>query len=159
MTTIDILIIYTLLQLRRGRLLIVLWTTALNMLLPLAGFFMGEWLLHYFEQWSHALSGVLLALIGLHIMLDDGEKPSIANKISPFLLALLVSIDAFTVSVTFGMMQLNKWLFIFSSGFISFMFSVIALASAGRIRWADSKFVRCLTGLLFISLGIISLTL
>lgn len=137
----------------------MLWTTALNMLLPLAGFFMGEWLLHYFEQWSHALSGVLLALIGLHIMLEDGEKPSIANKISPFVLALLVSIDAFTVSVTFGMMQMNKWLFIFSSGFISFVFSVIALASTGRIRWAESKFVRCLTGLLFISLGIISLVL
>ena len=64
----------------------------------------------------------MLSLIGLHILLSDSEQPSVVNKISPFFLALIVSIDAFGVSVTFGMMQLNKWLFVLASGFFRLYF-------------------------------------
>lgn len=152
-TTIDILIIYTFLQLRHGRFLIVIWTTVLNMVLPLIGFQIGELAMVYFAGWSQGLSGVMLSLIGVHILLDNADQPSI---LSPFLLALLVSLDAFTVSVTFGMMQLNKWLFVFASGFFSILFSGIALLSTGRIRLINGKFIRYLTGIVFIILGVVS---
>ncbi|PIC80067.1 hypothetical protein CSV75_08865 [Sporosarcina sp. P18a] len=155
-TTIDILIVYTFLQLRRGRLMILLWTTILNMLLPLIGFYAGEWAMIYFAGWGHALSSVLLSLIGLHILLSDSDEPSVVNKISPFFLALIVSVDAFGVSVTFGMMQLNKWLFIFVSGFFSFTFSAIALLSAGRLRVINGTFIRRLAGIVFICMGVLS---
>ncbi|ARK22205.1 MULTISPECIES: manganese efflux pump [Sporosarcina] len=155
-TTIDILIVYTFLQLRRGRLMIMLWTTILNMLLPLIGFYAGEWVMSYFVGWSHLLSGVLLSLIGLHILLADSEEQSIVEMISPFFLALIVSIDAFAVSVTFGMMQLNKWLFIMASGLFSFVFSGIAFLSAGRLRLINGTFIRRLTGIVFICIGVLS---
>ncbi len=155
-TTVDILIVYTVLQLRRGRLMIALWTTLLNMLLPLVGFYMGEWTVHLFAGWSQVLSGVMLGLIGLHILLDDGEQPSMIHKMSPIFLALMVSLDAFTVSVTFGMMQLNKWLFIFVSGFFSFFFSIIALLSTGRIPFINGTFIRRITGVIFIIIGVMS---
>ncbi|EGQ26664.1 MutG family lantibiotic protection ABC superfamily ATP binding cassette transporter permease [Sporosarcina newyorkensis 2681] len=155
-TTIDIVIVHTLLQLRRGRFMIALWTTFLNMLLPLIGFYMGEWTVHFFEGWGPLLSGVLIGLVGLHMLLDDGEQPSVMDKISPFFLALLVSIDAFTVSVTFGMMQLNKWLFIFVSGFFSFVFSIIALLSTGRIKLINGTFIRRVAGIVFIIIGVMS---
>ncbi|PIC64683.1 hypothetical protein CSV79_04805 [Sporosarcina sp. P13] len=155
-TTIDILIVYTVLQLRRGRLMIALWTTILNMLLPLIGFYMGELVVQFFAGWSQVLSGVMLGLIGLHILLDDAEQPSMIKRISPFFLALLVSLDAFTVSMTFGMMQLNKWLFIFVSGFFSLFFSSIALLSTGRIRFINGMYIRYLTGSIFILIGILS---
>ncbi len=155
-TTVDILIVYTVLQLRRGRLMIALWTTLLNMLLPLVGFYMGDWTFRYFEGWSQVLSGVMLGLIGLHILLDDGEQTSMVHKISPFFLALLVSLDAFTVSVTFGMMQLNKWVFIFVSGFFSFVFSIVALLSTGRIGLINGMYIRRITGIVFIAIGVLS---
>ncbi|MEK4023590.1 MULTISPECIES: manganese efflux pump [Sporosarcina] len=155
-TTIDILIVYTILQLRRGRFMIALWTTFLNMLLPLVGFYMGEWTVHFFAGWGPLLSGVLIGLVGLHMLLDDGEQPSVMDKISPFFLALLVSIDAFTVSVTFGMMQLNKWLFIFVSGFFSFVFSIVALLSTGRIKLINGTYIRRITGIVFIIIGVMS---
>ncbi|MBY0221143.1 manganese efflux pump [Mammaliicoccus sciuri] len=155
-TTIDILIVYTILQLRRGRFMIALWTTFLNMLLPLIGFYMGEWTVHFFAGWGPLLSGVLIGLVGLHMLLDDGEQPSVMDKISPFFLALLVSIDAFTVSVTFGMMQLNKWLFIFVSGFFSFVFSIVALLSTGRIKLINGTYIRRITGIVFIIIGVMS---
>lgn len=156
-TTIDILIVYTFLQLRRGRLMIILWTTILNMLLPLIGFYAGEWVMTYFTGWGHALSSVLLSLIGLHILLSDSEQPSVVNKISPFFLALIVSVDAFGVSVTFGMMQLNKWLFILASGFFSVTFSAIAFLSTGRLRIINGTFIRRLAGIVFICMGVLSL--
>ncbi|ARD48782.1 hypothetical protein SporoP37_11865 [Sporosarcina sp. P37] len=155
-TTIDILIIYTLLQLRRGRLMITLWTIILNMVLPLIGFYTGEWIVIYFTEWSHALSGVLLSLIGLHILLDDSEQPSLIEKISPFFLAMLVSVDAFAVSVTFGMMQMNKWLFILASGFFAGFFSVVAFLSTGRIRLINGKAIRRLAGIALIGMGVMS---
>ncbi|MDV6379170.1 manganese efflux pump [Sporosarcina sp. GW1-11] len=155
-TTIDILIIYTVLQLRRGRLMTVLWTTILNMLLPLIGFYMGELAVQYFAGWSQALSGIMLGLIGLHVLLDDAERPTMIKRMSPFFLALLVSLDAFTVSVTFGMMQLNKWLFILASGFFSIIFSSIALLSTGRIHFINGKYIRYLTGGIFIFIGVLS---
>lgn len=136
--------------------MIALWTTFLNMLLPLIGFYMGEWTVHFFAGWGPLLSGVLIGLVGLHMLLDDGEQPSVMDKISPFFLALLVSIDAFTVSVTFGMMQLNKWLFIFVSGFFSFVFSIVALLSTGRIKLINGTYIRRITGIVFIIIGVMS---
>lgn len=136
--------------------MIALWTTFLNMLLPLVGFYMGEWTVHFFAGWGPLLSGVLIGLVGLHMLLDDGEQPSVMDKISPFFLALLVSIDAFTVSVTFGMMQLNKWLFIFVSGFFSFVFSIVALLSTGRIKLINGTYIRRITGIVFIIIGVMS---
>lgn len=155
-TTIDILIVYTVLQLRRGRFMIALWTTCLNMLLPLIGFYLGEWTVDYFQGWGQVLSGVMLGLIGVHILLDETDEPSLMEKISPVILALLVSMDAFTVSVTFGMMQLNKWLFIFVSGFLSFVFSIIALLSTDRIPFINGNLVRRITGIVFILIGVMS---
>ncbi len=136
--------------------MIALWTTVLNILLPLVGFYMGEWTIHYFAEWGNALSGVMLGLIGVHILLDDADQPSMIDKISPFFLALLVSIDAFTVSVTFGMMQLNKWLFIFASGLFAFIFSIVALLSTGRIPLINGTYIRRLTGIVFIIIGVMS---
>lgn len=155
-TTVDIVIVYTVLQLRRGRLMIALWTTLLNMILPIIGFYMGEWTVHFFAGWSQLLSGVMLALIGLHILLDDGEQQSMVHKMSPFFLALIVSLDAFSVSVTFGMMQLNKWLYVFVSGFFAFIFSIVALLSTGRIRLINGTYIRRITGIIFIVIGVMS---
>lgn len=155
-TTIDILIVYTVLQLRRGRFMIALWTTCLNILLPLIGFYMGEWTVSYFQGWSQVLSGVMLGLIGVHILLDETDEPSLMEKVSPVFLALFVSVDAFTVSVTFGMMELNKWLFVFVSGVLSFVFSVIALLSTDRIPFINGDWIRRITGIVFIVIGVMS---
>lgn len=155
-TTIDILVVYTVLQLRRGRFMIALWTTCLNILLPLIGFYTGEWVIAYFQGWGQVLSGVMLGLVGVHILLDETDEPSLMEKVSPVFLALLVSVDAFTVSVTFGMMQLNKWLFVLVSGFLSFVFSIIALLSTDRIPFINGTWIRRLTGIVFILIGVMS---
>ena len=48
-TTIDVIIIFSLLRLRKGRLPLAIWTTFLNMVLPFLGFVMGDWTAELFS--------------------------------------------------------------------------------------------------------------
>lgn len=153
-TTLDIIIVYSLLTIRKGKFTLALWTSFLNMLLPFLGFVMGEFSAIFFTEWSTLLSGVLLGLIGLHILLQDENDSSM--KMHPGLIALAVSIDSFTVSVSFGMLHMNKVLFILASGFLSFVFAYGTLRIKNRISTTRSKRLRQFTGVSFILMGIIS---
>ena len=42
--------------------------------LPLAGFVMGDWSADLFSVWSNLLSGVMLAMIGIHMLLHDDDQ-------------------------------------------------------------------------------------
>lgn len=153
-TTLDIIIVYSLLTIREGKFTLALWTSFLNILLPFLGFVMGEFSAMVFTEWSTLLSGVLLSLIGLHILLQDEQSTSM--KMPPGLIALAVSLDSFTVSVSFGMLHMNKVLFIMASGFLSLIFAYGTLRIKNRISTSQSKRLRHLTGVSFILMGIIS---
>lgn len=155
-TTLDILVIYVLLEVRGRKILFALWTALLNMLLPFVGFMMGEFTMLIFSDWSMLLSGVLLALIGLHMLLEDVEGPSKMIQIPPVFLAFVVSIDAFSVSVTLGMLQFNKWLFIFASGVFSLVFSLVALYFQKKLNIRKGKRIRYFAGFVLIVMGIYS---
>lgn len=153
-TTIDIIIVYALLNIREGKFTLALWTSFLNMLLPFLGFLAGEFSAMFFTGWSSLLSGVLLSLIGLHILLQDDQSPSL--KLHPAFIALAVSIDTFTVSVSFGMMHMNKGLFIVASGVLSLIFAYGTLRLKNGISALRGKRLRQFTGVSFIIIGIIS---
>lgn len=156
-TTIDVIIVYSLMRLRKGRLVLVLWTTVLNMAFPFLGFLMGDWTIGIFSAWSHLLSGILLALIGLHMILqDDSNDAELTRQLHPAFLALAVSLDTFSVSVSFGMLQLNKMLFIFASGLLALCFSCIALYYGRRISIRNGKVLRKLCGLALLVMGVLS---
>lgn len=157
MTTIDIIIIYSFLHIRKGRLLLAIWTAILNIVFPLIGFWAGETTAVLFSTWSRLLSGVLLALIGLHMLLqEDGELQAEAKVLSPLLIALAVSLDTLSVSVSFGMLQLNRILFITSSGMFALIFSYAALVGRKRRRSKKGQFIKKVAGVAFIIMGILS---
>ncbi len=155
-TTLDILVIYVFLQVRGRKIILAFWTAFLNMLLPFIGFLLGELSTTFFAEWSVLLSGILLGLIGLHMLLqDDGEQTKML-MIPPAWLAFVVSIDAFSVSVTFGMLQLNRFVFIIASGLFSFLFSLIALYFQKKLRIKSGKRIRQFAGLSLLVIGIFS---
>lgn len=156
-TTIDVVIVYSLMRMRKGRLVLALWTMVLNMAFPFLGFIMGDWTVGVFSAWSHLLSGALLALIGLHMLLqDDSSNSELTRQLHPVLIALAVSLDTFSVSVSFGMLQLNKILFIFASGSLAFIFSCIALYYGRQISVRNGKILRRFCGLVLLTMGILS---
>ncbi|GEN81727.1 hypothetical protein SLU01_00390 [Sporosarcina luteola] len=156
-TTIDVIIIFSLLRLRKGRLPLAIWTTFLNMALPFLGFVMGDWTAALFSVWSHLLSGILLALIGIHMLLsDDDSETSLTRQLHPAFIALAVSLDTFSVSVSFGMLQLNKMLFIIAAGFLSFMLACTALYFGRYLSIKNGKVLRRICGLILLIMGIMS---
>jgi len=156
-TTIDIIIIFSLLRLRKGRLPLAIWTTFLNMAFPFLGFVMGDWSAELFSVWSHLLSGILLALIGIHMLIsDDDSNAAMTRQLHPAIIALAVSLDTFSVSVSFGMLQLNKLLFIFASGFLSFMLACTALYFGRHLSIKNGKLLRKISGLVLLTMGIMS---
>lgn len=156
-TTIDVIVVFAFLRVREGKLRLVLWTTFLNMLFPFVGFMMGEFSARIFTEWSSLLSGALLALIGIHMLLQDGDDTSaMAKQLSPFLLALAVSLDTFSVSVSFGMLHLERTLFILASGLFTFVFSSIALLFKGWLGLKNGKVLRRFAGLALLVMGVMS---
>ena len=155
-TTIDIIVVLSLLQLRKGRLVLALWITFLNLVLPLAGFVMGDWSAELFSVWSNLLSGVLLAMIGIHMLLHDDDNSMLKRQLHPAVIALAVSLDTFSISVSFGMLQLNKVLFIFAAVILSFVFSCLALYFGRFLSIRNGKLLRIIAGLTLLTMGILS---
>ena len=156
-TTLDVIVVYALLQVREGKFILALWTSFLNMVLPFLGFITGEISSSIFSGWSTLLSGILLGLIGLHMLLQDGDtRSSTGKKIHPAIIALAVSIDSFSVSVSFGMLQFNKVLFIMASGIFSFTFAYIALRYKMRLGLKGGKYLRQIAGLALLTMGVLS---
>lgn len=155
-TTIDVIVVLSLMQLRKGRLALALWITFLNLVLPLAGFVMGDWSAELFSVWSNLLSGVLLAMIGIHMLLHDDDNSMLKRQLHPAVIALAVSLDTFSISVSFGMLQLNKILFVVAAGFLSFVFSCLALYFGRFLSIRNGKLLRILAGLTLLIMGIVS---
>jgi manganese efflux pump family protein len=155
-TTLDVLVIYSFLQVKKGKFILALWTSFLNMAFPFLGFITGELSAHLFTVWSSILSGVMLSLIGIHMLLQDNSSGSSSKLVSPYLIAFAVSIDAFSVSVSFGMLQMDKTLFIAASGFFTFVFAYAALLIKGHFGLKNGKALRIIAGLALLTLGILS---
>lgn len=154
-TTIDILVIYTLLVVRKRKWLVASWTALLNVLFPLAGFVAGEFSAEVFAGWSSILSSVILGLIGLHMILQE-EDPKNTKVAGPLLIAVAVSLDGFSVSMSFGLMNLNKYLFVLSTGILSLVLSYAALRVNFTISPRSRSILRQFAGIVLICMGVLS---
>ena len=84
------------------------------------------------------------------------HQGSSSKQVSPFIIAFAVSIDAFSVSVSFGMLQMDKVLFIAASGAFTFIFSCAALLLKGRLGLKNGKALRLIAGLALLIMGVLS---
>ena len=153
-TAIDVLTIYLLLPHIKYRFWLSLWTGALHMIFPLVGFHVGEWLATYISSLAQNISGLLLSLIGAHLLL--AAKDSKPAQISVILLAITTSLDTFSVSVSFGMLQLQESLLICSMGVFAFLFSYIALVLNKKIPIRIGIYLQIISGISLLLMGIFS---
>ena len=154
-TTLDVIIVYTFLNIKRGRLILALWTSLLNMVFPFIGFVTGEFSTQIFWGWSSLLSGIFLGLIGLHMILQDDNVGNQVGRVHPIFIAMAVSVDSFSVSVSFGMLHMNKTIFILASGLFTLILSYTALRYKG-FGVKNGKVLRSLVGIVLIIMGVMS---
>lgn len=125
---LDVVALYLLLPDVKQRFILSLWTAILHMIFPIIGFTLGRWMVHILLQWSNLISSILLFSIGLQLILSTKNRQIMAIPIS--ILAVTASLDTFSVSISFGMLNLQKFLFIFSAGLWTFVLSYISLQLA-----------------------------
>lgn len=149
---VDAFALYLLLPYVRYRFLFALWTAFLHMVLPYFGYYIGDILFVLFNHLAQILSTLLLFGIGLQVLMSKEEEKKI--KINPIILAFSVSLDTFSVSVSFGMLNLNKYLFIISAGIGAFIFSYLSLLLSRKALRFRTAIVNKFVGAIIISISI-----
>ncbi|MBB5149993.1 MULTISPECIES: manganese efflux pump MntP [Ureibacillus] len=152
--SLDVVALYLLITDVKSRFLLSMWTAILHMIFPVIGFTLGNWMLQIFMQWSNIVSSILLFFIGLQIILSSKN----GHRTLPIgLLAITASLDTFSVSISFGMLNLQKYYFILSAGIWTFILSYIALhiAKAG-ILFKGTPF-KWIAGLSLITISVYTL--
>lgn len=122
---LDVVALYLLIPNVKKRFLLSMWTGMLHMIFPIIGFTLGSWMVHILMQWSTIVSSILLFFIGLQVILSTRNGQCLTVPIA--ILALTASLDSFSVSISFGMLNLQKYLFITSAGMWTFLLSYISL--------------------------------
>ena len=125
--SVDVLILFSLVLYRKQIFTLAAWVASLHMLFPLIGYYAGAIVQNYLQYASPYLSGFLLILVGLQMVL--ARSPKQVPLLSPYLLAVVASVDTFSVSISFGMLKVEKFLFILSSGYI-FLFGCFYCAKS-----------------------------
>lgn len=90
------------------------------------------------------------------MLLQDDEPGFTGKHLPPTFVALAVSLDTFSVSVSFGMLHFDKTLFILASGLFTFILSYTALVFKERIGLGDGKNIRRFAGLVLLVMGVMS---
>ena len=135
--------------------LLACWTACLHMIFPLFGFYFGEWLGQVLVQWSNGISVLLLFFIGLQLLLSRKNEDFPAKALP--IIAIFASFDTFSVSLSFGMLKLEKYLFIISAGFSTLVLSYIALVIAQKNTIFKHDLLKRMAGLLLIIMSILLL--
>ncbi len=149
----DAVALYLLMPNVSQRFLLALWTAILHMLFPLIGFHFGSWVGNIITDWSEYISAILLFCIGLQLLLSS--KNQRLPQISLPILAIATSLDTFSVSVSFGMLNLQEYLFILSAGIAAFVLSYMALVISKK-SFLNGSIFKMLAGIILIGMSILA---
>lgn len=149
----DVVALYLLTTNVRSKLALALWTGVLHAIFPLIGFHFGELLSGIFLDWTGRISSILLFFVGLQLLLSakNNDVPVIPLSI----VAIFASFDTFSVSLSFGMLNLQKDIFVISAGVATFIFSYAALHFAQKSSIVKSYIFKMVAGMLLIVLSIV----
>ena len=104
------------------------WFGGFQMLMPLAGYYLGNSFAGYIEKYDHWIAFILLAGIGLNMIREAFQKESEQENDSfapgpMFLLAVATSIDALAAGLSLAFLNVGIWTAVCMIGITTFVFS------------------------------------
>ncbi|WP_342567563.1 manganese efflux pump [Psychrobacillus sp. FSL K6-4046] len=153
--SVDVLILFSLVSYRKQVLTLAAWVASLHMLFPLIGYYAGVLVQTYLQQASPYLSGVLLTLVGLQMVLS--KSPKEIPMMPPYILAIVASLDTFSVSISFGMLQVEKFIFILSAGIFAFVGVIVAQKIIYKSTVMNRGMIMKLAGGVLLVMGLLTL--
>ena len=153
--SVDVLILFSLVPYKKQMWTLAAWVASLHMLFPLLGYYAGVFVQTYLEHASPYLSGFLLSLLGVQMLVS--KSATVKPLMPPYLLAIVVSLDSFSVSISFGMLKINQLLFISCSGILSFLSVIIAQKFIYNNMVMNRAVITKLAGLVLLLMGLATL--
>ena len=146
LTSVDVIGLYVLIPNVRYPFFISL-DSCFAYAVPVIRFRVRTFLVHFFLEWGQWISSILLFCMGLHLLLFTRKDEKVT--ISPILLAVTASLDTFSVSISFGMLHLEKSVFIISAGVSALICSYGSLVIARRSQVLLGDKFQIITGIFY----------
>lgn len=129
-----------------------------HMILPTIGILLGQALLNKIGHVTTILSGLLLFGIGIHMFLGaftgSERKAFQLTGYGIIVLALSVSIDSFSVGLSFGMSGIHSFIMILLFGCVSSFLTLLGLLIGRKISGLLSLYSELLGGSILIVFGL-----
>ena len=135
------------------------WFALFQMIMPLAGYFLGSAFLTYIEKFDHWIVFVLLLILGVKMIKEtlsnkeEACKDDVSFK-TMFPLAIATSIDALAVGVTFAIVKTNIWIAMSVIGIVTFAFCFVGGMIGQKLGEKHKKMAGVLAGVILIALGV-----
>lgn len=135
---------------------------AFQALMPILGFIFGSTFAHLIEKISHWISFFILSFIGITMIKESCENKQITFlnvlKIKDIIiLAIVTSIDALAVGITFAFLKINIILACFSIFLTTFILSIIGIKIGNLIKYklsnVNKQSLSLIGGLILIIVG------
>lgn len=109
-----------------------------HMIMPVGGILMGQLVSGLLGSVATIAAGVLLMLLGSHMIYssirgEDVRSFNHRSSLGLLVLAMSVSVDAFSVGVTLGMFSANMWLTILLFGLFGGLMSMLGLLLGRKV--------------------------
>ena len=140
-------------------LLIAGWFAVFQMLMPLAGFFLGTSFSAVAASFDHWIAFVLLGLIGGNMIRESfhpEEKQETGDVSVRVMLPLAVatSIDALVTGVTFAFLSVRIWAAVLVIGLVTFLLCVLGVLLGRFLGRQLQKYSQLLGGIVLILIGL-----
>lgn len=128
--------------------------------MPVVGWLTGNRFEEYIEAYDHWIACVLLSAIGGKMIYEAFWGKEDIPYLDPYslkkmaVLAIATSIDAFTLGISFSILDLNIIYPTFIIGFITFVFSFAGLTIGIKIGRTFGSKVELIGGLILIFIGV-----
>ncbi|MFD0590577.1 manganese efflux pump MntP family protein [Paenibacillus sp. GCM10027627] len=133
---------------------------AFHIVMPVGGMLTGQLVSGLLGNVATTAAGVLLVLLGGHMIYssfkgEDAGAFDYRSSIGLFVLALSVSIDAFSVGVTMGMFSADLWLTILLFGFFGGVMSMLGLLLGRKVSGKLGEYGEACGGAILLVFGVV----
>ena len=145
----------------RMALLCGLWFGGFQVLMPIAGYFLGAQFQEMIEAYDHWIAFGLLFLIGANMIREavwekkeEGKENGALDFKTMLFLAIATSIDALAVGVSFACIQVKLWSSLVVIGLTTFVFSVLGVKIGNVFGSKYEKSAGIIGGIILILIGL-----
>ena len=139
-------------------IIISLWFSIFQFIMPLIGYYFGNYIGGNLKVYSHIICFILLVLLGINMIRESSSIESdITDSISikeMLILSIITSIDALSIGITFSLLNINIFISCIIIFIITFILSCIGIKIGYMFGSKYKSKTQIIGGVILIIMGI-----